>query len=132
MRSITRATFAVALFCTSACTQPAAPVALRGQEVFAQNGSHYAAYMPSAGKYSTPSKYTAPISMGTTQAVPASAISVSELDAPKPSVEVKDVAAPAKTAKIELSKPVEKAEATTTIQTVNPWTKKPRSEFGAK
>jgi murein DD-endopeptidase MepM/ murein hydrolase activator NlpD len=122
MRSGIRATFVVALLSTTACTQPAAHVELKGQQVFTQNGMSYGTYMPSAGSYRAPSKYTAPISMGTIQAAPAdSSISVSDLGAPRASIQVKDTA-PAKI----VPAPEQKSAA---IQTVNPWTKKPRTEF---
>ncbi len=149
MRSSIRATFVVALLSTSACTQHAAQIELKGQQIFAKNGVQYAVYIPSAGgNYHTPSKYTAPISMGTTQAASTSAISVSELDTPPASVQVKEIApvtakpaqtiaksepvkslAPVAVAKAEPVKVVSPEPKTAEIQKINPWTKKPRTEF---
>ncbi len=156
MRSGFRAAFAVLLLSTTACTQPATRVELKGHQIFAKNGSQYAAYIPSAGgSYHTPSKYTTPISMGTSQAAGTSAIS--ELDTPPASVQVKDVepvkvgksesaqnpepmktakAEPVKSlepvtvAKVEPVKPVAQPEPKQAeVQKINPWTKKPRTEF---
>jgi len=128
-RFATRATLAVTLLGVAACTQPAATVQLEGHKYFAQSGTReksYAAYMPGSGRYQTPSKYTAPISMGTTQAAGVDSISVSDLSAPAPtSVRVSE-AAPVKAVAAPAVKQEAKAD---DIQKINPWTKKPRNEI---
>lgn len=172
MRRGFRAAFAVFLLSTSACTQQPARVELKGHQIFAKSGEHYAAYMPSSGgDHLSPSKYTAPISMGTTQAASTDSISVSELDTPPASVQVKEVEPvkaavaappknpepvavvkteppkslePVKVVKAEPVKNIEPVKAakaepvvavtklepkTAEVQKVNPWTKKPRTEF---
>jgi murein DD-endopeptidase MepM/ murein hydrolase activator NlpD len=129
MRSGFRATFVVVLLSTSACSQPAAHVELKGQQVFAQNGAQYAQYIPSAGKYTTPSKYTAPISMGTVQAADVSSISVSDLGTPSASVQTKNLE-PVKIITAEPVKTIPQPEQkSAVVQAINPWTKKPRTEF---
>jgi murein DD-endopeptidase MepM/ murein hydrolase activator NlpD len=122
-RLFARASVVVALLSTAACTQPAAMVDLKGQNSFTRNGEQFSAYMPSAGgNYNAPSKYTTPISMGTAQVVSTDSVSVSDLSAPVPT--------PVAATKPEPVKIVPHTEQKTAeVQTVNPWTKKPRTEF---
>jgi len=125
-RFATRATLVVTLLGVAACTQPAATVQLEGHKYFAQSGvreKSYAAYTPAAGRYNAPSKYTAPISMGTTQAASVDSIGVSDIPPPTP-VHVSE-APPAK----PVAAPVKQEAKADDIQKVNPWTKKPRTEI---
>ncbi|MDX1975659.1 MAG: M23 family metallopeptidase [Rickettsiales bacterium] len=151
-RLISSVSLVASLLFTAACTQPAAHVELRGQETFGPGSSRYAKtgngpvqtpYNPetivaSYSKVSYPAEQRSNSSGSsyasdeTSQDAAVSAVGVSDLSPPQKAAE------PAKTVVIEkpssqaaepsaVDWPVDKqASSAAPVQSINPWTKKPR------
>lgn len=129
-RSLVRAAFAVALLCTTACTQQPAEIALKGSNVYGKSGARYVDPKSfNKNRYVPAGVYSSPVDEATVLEAPAGDISVSDLSAPeqpKSQPQPQVAAAP----KPVEEKPVEpEAEDVAQVQAVNPWTKKPREDF---
>ena len=125
MTPVRASLFCSLLLVTTACTQPAAQVELKGQNMYAQNNANGYVSSKPAPAYASNSQSTyvpPPVYTNTT-----------EQTASVQSITSSDLAAPSKTqVKAEATKPVSepvKQQASSNSvprQTVNPWTKKPR------
>lgn len=145
--TLSRAALVASLLITTACTQPAAQVEMKGQYFYAQrNANGYASNqsMPTGGKstYEPAPVYsnTRPVEQSTAQAAGVQSITVADIAAPKKSeTPAAKPAAPVVTTKVaapekQPEKPAEKQQASNAavpVQRINPWTRKERSDFAA-
>jgi murein DD-endopeptidase MepM/ murein hydrolase activator NlpD len=131
-RILTRTALAATLFCTAACTQTPVQVEMKGHQVFLKSGEYTDYAASDTGSRSAPKSEasyqayapapvyanTRPVSRETQQTAGISSIGVS------------DLTPPAKAAPAEKTIAKESPKPAPVVQTasVNPWTKKPRSD----
>ena len=123
LRKSVRGALVVSLLASTACTQPAAEVHLKGQNTYSRNGQggessrSFSYYTPSVPSYKKP----APVvqsSGSSSYATQSVASGPTQQTAAVQSIGVSDLAPPAKSGAPVESKPT---------SSVNPWTQKPRS-----
>ncbi len=133
-RSIVRATATVSLFLTAACTQPAAHVDMKGQNVYGRASTQVAFFSGSSNQFQYTAQPSEPVKLSTDEYASVAPIAINDLNTPpqpqaqKPQVVASNVNSNPGTLSPSAGS-IKDQQASSNIQKINPWTGRPRQEF---